>query len=104
MKKFVCFAVLGLSMLFVMYNVSYAANWIRSGNVIEKDWSNGKPMVAGVLAQPPPNNNDCSGGDQALTFNISILARLAGDQFDVNKIYVDGMGSSGNNALLCMAY
>lgn len=97
MKKLICLVILGV--LPVMYGVSYAANWIRSGNVVEKDWSNGKPMVAGILGQPPPNNNNCAGGDQALTFNISILAKLAGDQFDVNKIYVDGMGSSGNYAL-----
>lgn len=99
MKKLVCFVVLGVGMSFVLYNVSYAANWTRSGNITEKEWSSGKPKVFGVLGSPPPNNNNCSGSDMALAFNISILARLAGDSFDVNKIYVDGIGSGGDYAL-----
>lgn len=97
MKKPICFVVLGLSI--AVCSISYAANWTRGGNVTEKEWPEGKPKVFGVLGSPPPNNNNCSGGDLALTFNISVLAKLAGDQFDVNKIYVDGIGSGGDYAL-----
>jgi hypothetical protein len=73
-----------------------AANLTRSGNVVEKEWDEHSPLVFGIL-QPPPNQNGCSDNefpaDKMLTFDISVLARLAGSSFDVNKIYVDGVGT-----------
>jgi hypothetical protein len=99
MSKQACLVTLTLLSVFIIHNVSYAVNWTRSGNVTEKEWSKGKPKVFGVLGSPPPNNNNCSDNDESLTFNISELAKLAGDQFDVNKIYVDGFGSGGDYAL-----
>lgn len=95
MIRFTCLLIFGISL--AMYNVSYAANWTRSGDgyVREKEWDNKGPLVFGILGPPPPNNNSCSSNEnppnRSLTFNISILARLAGDSFDVNKIYVDGV-------------
>jgi CARDB len=85
-------------------NISYAANWTRSGNITLKKWDEKGPLVFGTLGNPPPNNNSCSSNenppDHTLTFDISILARNAGDAFDVNKIYVNGAGASGEAALL----
>lgn len=97
MKKFIGLMMLGMS--FMVFHVAYAAHWTRGGNVTEKEWTEGKPKVFGVLSTPPPNNDNCSGDDRALIFNISVLAKLAGNPFDVNKIYVDGVGWGGDYAL-----
>lgn len=102
MKKIMCFMILGTS--FTACGISYAANWTRSGDgyIREKEWDGKSPLVFGTLGSPPSNNNSCSGNenppDRALTFDISILARNAGDAFDVNKIYVDGV-ATGETAL-----
>lgn len=80
--------------LFVLMTFSisvYAENWIRSGNLVEKEWNGNKPLVLGLLRSPPVNNNDCSGDDLAVEFDISVFARLAGASFDANRIYVDGV-------------
>lgn len=98
MKRQACLVVLMFAVS-VICDASYAANWTRSGNVVEKEWSEGKPKVFGILDSPPSNDNNCSGNDEALTFDITVFARFAGNQFDVNKIYVDGIGSGGNYAL-----
>jgi hypothetical protein len=94
MKKWLLF----LSALGMLHSITaYTANWVRDGKVTEKEWSDNssKPIVFGFLTFPPPNNNECSwenDGDLALNFDISNLARLAGDSFDVNKLYIDGVG------------
>lgn len=84
MKKLICSAV--LSIPFFVCSISYATNWTRSGNITLKKWDEKGPLVFGVLGNPPPNNNSCSSNesppDHALTFDISILARNAGDAFD----------------------
>lgn len=102
MKRLICFVVLCMS--FAACNISYAANWTRNGNITLKKWDEKGPLVFGVLGNPPPNNNACSSSegspDHALTFDISILARNAGNAFDVNKIYVNGAGAGGEVALL----
>lgn len=98
MRVFVCF--IGALFVLVMLRAPtiYAANWIRSGNgyITEKELSDEKPKVLGVL-EAAPNTHGCSSNefpaDKALTFDISALAKIAGSYFDVNKIYVDGIGT-----------
>jgi hypothetical protein len=89
MKKTISAIV--LSFLFVgIPFVVYAANWQRSGNVVEKEWDGKSPLVFGVLSSPP-NEYGCDGDDKVLKFDISVFARLAGSSFDVNNIYIDGI-------------
>lgn len=85
--------------VFVMFRAPtvWAVNWIRNGEVVEKELndSNGKPKVFGYLTFPPYNQNNCNweggDGDLALNFDVSVLARLAGNSFDVDKLYFDGV-------------
>ncbi|MFC1623492.1 hypothetical protein ACFL16_03780, partial [Patescibacteria group bacterium] len=80
----------------------YAADFVRDSKITEKGWKeeNG-PAVFGRLTVPPLNDNHCGAdeGDLALNFDISIFARLSGDSFDVDDIYIDGVGMSGEYAL-----
>ena len=104
-KRVICVSVVCLIGIYFSFMplVVLAENWVRSTNVIyEKEWNNSKPLIFGQLIDPPANNNNCSadesGPDKALSFDISILHRLAGRSFDVNNIYIDGI-ASGEYAL-----
>ncbi len=76
------------------------AQWAIS----EKEWDGKKYYVTGVLEEADPA--DCGDvndtGDLALVWDISDMATKIGDSFDVNNIFIDGVGgfgSKGENAL-----
>ena len=86
--------ILFISLLIACVSVVNAANFHRADGVTEKEWDNKSPMVFGYLTLPPLNDNNCQwdgDGDLALNFDISVLSRLAGSAFDVNKLYFDGV-------------
>lgn len=93
MKK----SLLGAVFLFVGCSFSVqGANFQRNGGVPEKEWDGKSPLVFGSLTYPPSNDNNChweGDGDLALNFDISVLSRLAGSAFDVNKLYFDGVAT-----------
>jgi len=96
MKKFIMLVVFLLT-----YSSAYAQNLTRDADnegISEKEWSdNTKPIIFGNLISAP-NEGGCDGSDKALLFDISIFSHLAGDSFDVNNIYVDGV-ATGEQAL-----
>jgi len=95
MKKIIVFVF--VTTLLFLYSVACAENWVRNGNITEKEWKESKPLVFGAL-EPAPGYNGCDGSDKVLKFEISIFSHLAGSSFDVNKIYVDGI-ATGEYAL-----
>ena len=89
------FALLAVTLLFSAN--SFAENWIRSGNITEKEWDNRSILVFGKL-KSSPGHHGCDGDDKMLEFNIEAFSIFAGDSFDVNHFYVDGI-NAGDNAL-----
>ena len=90
MKKVLVFLLL----LFFWHGNSYADNWIKNDDYIpEKGWSESNgPRVFARLVDYPTNENDCNGSDKALEFNVLGLSNKVVGAFDVNNVYVDGIG------------
>lgn len=95
MKKTIVFVF--VATLLFLCSMACAENWVRNGNINEKEWNENKPLVFGTL-EPAPGYNGCDGSDRVLKFDISIFSRLAGSLFDVNNVYVDGI-ATGEYAL-----
>lgn len=90
--------LISISIGMVCASMAQAANFQRSGGVTEKEWDNKSPLVFGSLTYPPENEDNCNWnegplGDLVLNFDISVLSRLAGSAFDVNKLYFDGVAT-----------
>jgi|GEM_PF-4803730 hypothetical protein len=78
----------------------HAENWTKNdgGKISRKEWVEnwndimiGGRVVSSAGVDRAAQNN-CVGSDKAMLFDLSILRRLVGTSFDVNRIYVDGLG------------
>ena len=97
MRKVVCWTCLTL---LLCSSLAQAENWVKNDYYIpEKGWSSGDGYIThGELGAPLINNdNSCkedeNSPDKALRFNIQYLRDTIGLSFDVNNIYVDGIGN-----------
>lgn len=90
--------------LALLSGLSYAEQWARSGYITEKEWAQGSKIMAfgkfrDATGFDPKYHCDISEGDGVVEFDVSMFAEKAGSSFDVNRIYVDGIGSWGDWAL-----